>query len=52
MDDKRKELAGALTEVLFFMAFECYSEDKEQQERVLKLATAVRNAIDYLEGRD
>ena len=51
MDEKRKELIDGLFSVLLFLSFNCYSEKKEEQERVLQLAKNVRNAMDYLEGR-
>jgi len=50
MEDKENIVSG-LTELLFFLAFECYSEDKERQDKIVRMATAVRNAINTIEGK-
>ena len=44
-----KSLANELTGVLFYLCICCYSEDKKIQDKVMMHATAVRNAIDFLE---
>ena len=50
MEDK-ESIVSDLTELLFFLAFECYTEDKERQDKIVRMATGLRNAIDALEGK-
>lgn len=44
------EVVSGLEETLFYLAFCCYSEDKEEQEKVKRMATSVHHAIEFLEG--
>lgn len=46
----RAEVESGLKETLFYLAICCYSEDKEQQEKVERMATSVHHAIEILKG--
>ena len=48
----QEEIISGLKETLFFLAICCYSEDKEQQEKVERMATSVHHAIEKLKGEE
>ena len=50
MEEKNEQVARGLTEVLFYLAFECYSEDKEKMDKVKRMAKSVSDAIELLKG--
>lgn len=47
---KKDSVVSGLKEVLFYLAICCYSEDKETQEKVERMAHAVNDAIELIEG--
>ena len=49
MSEKSEVITG-LTEVLFYLAICCYSEDKEEREKVERMAKSVSDAIELLKG--
>jgi hypothetical protein len=44
----QEEILNGLNETLFYLAICCYSEDKEEQEKVERMATSVHHAIEKL----
>ena len=46
------EVISGLEETQFFLAICCYSEDKEEQEKVKRMATSVHHAIERLKGEE
>lgn len=50
----KAEILKGLTETLFYLAICCYSEDKEEQKKVERMATAVSEGEQllrkYMEG--
>jgi len=46
------EVVSGLKETLFYLAICCYSEDKEQQAKVERMATSVHHAIERLKGEE
>ena len=47
-----EEIVSGLKETLFYLAICCYSEDKEKQEKVERMATSVHHAIEKLKGEE
>lgn len=47
-----EEIVSGLKETLFYLAICCYSDDKEQQEKVERMATSVHHAIEKLKGEE
>lgn len=47
-----EEVIKGLEETLFYLAICCYSPDKEQQEKVKRMATSCHHAIERLEGNE
>ena len=45
-----EEILSGLKETLFYLAICCYSEDKEEQAKVERMATSVHHAIEKLKG--
>jgi hypothetical protein len=45
-----EEIISGLKETLFYLAICCYSEDKEEQEKVERMATSIHHAIEKLKG--
>ena len=48
----REEIINGLKETLFYLAICCYSEDKEEQEKVERMATSVHHAIEKMKGAE
>lgn len=48
----REEVLSGLKETLFYLAICCYSENKEQQEKVERMATSVHHAIEIMKGEE
>lgn len=46
------EVISGLKETLFYLAICCYSEDKEEQKKVERMATSVHHAINRLNGEE
>lgn len=46
---KIDEIVKGLNEILIYFAICCYSEDKEQREKVERMAKSISNAIKALE---
>ena len=46
----QEEIISGLRETLFYLSICCYSEDKEQQEKVERMATSVHHAIEKMKG--
>ena len=47
-----EEIMDGLKETLFYLAICCYSEDKEEQEKVERMATSVQHAMEKLKGEE
>ena len=47
-----EEIVSGLKETLFYLAICCYSEDKEEQEKVERMATSIHHAIEKLKGEE
>ena len=47
-----EEIVSGLKETLFYLAICCYSEDKEEQEKVDRMATSIHHAIERLKGEE
>lgn len=47
-----EEIISGLKETLFYLAICCYSEDKEKQEKVERMATSIHHAIEWLKGEE
>ena len=48
----QEEIISGLRETLFYLSICCYSEDKEQQEKIERMATSIHHAIERLKGEE
>ena len=44
------EIVAGLKETLFYLAICCYSEDKNEREKIERMATSIHHAIEKMEG--
>lgn len=47
-----EQTISGLQETLFYLAICCYSEDKEEQEKVERMATSIHHAIERLKEEE